>query len=104
MDCVNHELITPQMRIILINAKLTLDIPCMDMLRWSCKLNKRGQIMKESMRKEIMSMDLSELNSLIDFIRDVQVMNAKSSLKEGQQVYVVQKTKRELGTLIKIKQ
>ena len=60
--------------------------------------------MKESMRKEIMSMDLSELNSLIDFIRDVQVMNAKSSLKVGQQVYVVQKTKRELGTLIKIKQ
>ena len=60
--------------------------------------------MKESMRKEIMSMDLSELNSLIDFIRDVQVMNAKSSLKEGQQVYVVQTTKRELGTLIKIKQ
>ena len=60
--------------------------------------------MKESIRKEIMSMDLSELNSLIDFIRDVQVMNAKSSLQEGQQVYVVQKTKRELGTLIKIKQ
>ena len=60
--------------------------------------------MKESMRKEIMGMDLSELNSLIDFIRDVQVMNAKSSLKVGQKVYVVQKTKRELGTLIKIKQ
>jgi len=60
--------------------------------------------MKESMRKEIMSMDLSELNSLIDFIRDVQVMNAKSSLKEGQKVYVVQKTKKELGTLLKIKQ
>ena len=60
--------------------------------------------MKESIRKEIMSMDLSELNSLIDFVRDVQVMNAKSSLQEGQQVYVVQKTKRELGTLIKIKQ
>ena len=60
--------------------------------------------MKESIRKEIMNMDLSELNGLIDFIRDVQVMNAKSSLKEGQQVYVVQKTKRELGTLIKIKQ
>ena len=60
--------------------------------------------MKESMRKEIMSMNLSELNDLGDFIRDVQVMNAKSSLKEGQQVYVVQKTKKELGTLIKIKQ
>ena len=60
--------------------------------------------MKESIKKEIIGMDLSELNSLIDFIRDVQVMNAKSSLKVGQQVYVVQKTKRELGTLIKIKQ
>ena len=60
--------------------------------------------MKESIKKEIIGMDLSELNSLIDFIRDVQVMNAKSSLKVGQKVYVVQKTKRELGTLIKIKQ
>ena len=60
--------------------------------------------MKESIKKEIIGMDLSELNGLVDFIRDVQVMNAKSSLKVGQQVYVVQKTKRELGTLIKIKQ
>ena len=60
--------------------------------------------MKESIKKEIIGMDLSELNSLIDFIRDVQVMNAKSSLQEGQQVYVAQKTKKELGTLIKIKQ
>jgi len=59
--------------------------------------------MKESIRKEIMGMNLSELNGLIDFIRDVQRVNAKSSLKEGIQVYVVQKTKRELGTLIKIK-
>ena len=60
--------------------------------------------MKESIKKEIIGMDLSELNGLVDFIRDVQVMNAKSSLKVGQQVYVVQKTKKELGTLIKIKQ
>ena len=67
------------------------------------KINERSK-MKENIRKEIMGMDLSELNSLIDFIRDVQVMNAKSSLQEGQQVYVVQKTKRELGTLLKIKQ
>ena len=58
--------------------------------------------MKESIRKEIMGMDLSELNGLVDFIRDVQVMDAKSSLKVGQQVYVVQKTKRELGTITKI--
>ena len=60
--------------------------------------------MNTNMKKEIMNMNLTQLNDLIDFIRDVQVMNAKSSLQEGQQVYVVQKTKRELGTLIKIKQ
>ena len=59
--------------------------------------------MKESMRKEIMSMNLSELNDLGDFIRDVKVINAKSTLKVGMDVYVVQKTKRELGTITKIK-
>jgi len=39
--------------------------------------------MKESIRKEIMGMNLSELNNLTDFIRDVQVMTAKSTLKVG---------------------
>ena len=58
--------------------------------------------MKESMRKEIMSMNLSELNDLGDFIRDVKVINAKSTLKVGMDVYVVQKTKRELGKITKI--
>tara|TARA_B100000780_G_scaffold229229_1_gene168783 strand:- start:737 stop:982 length:246 start_codon:yes stop_codon:yes gene_type:complete len=57
--------------------------------------------MKE-LRKEIMSMNLSELNDLGDFIRDVKVMNAKSTLKVGMEVYVVQKTKRELGVITKI--
>jgi len=58
--------------------------------------------MKESMRKEIMSMNLSELNDLGNFIRDVKLMNAKSTLKVGMEVYVVQKTKRELGTITQI--
>ena len=58
--------------------------------------------MKESMRKEIMSMNLSELNNLTDFIRDVQIMTAKSTLKVGMDVYIVQKTKRELGKITKI--
>ena len=49
-----------------------------------------------------MSMNLSELNDLGDFIRDVKVMNAKSTLKVGMEVYVVQKTKRELGIITKI--
>ena len=41
---------------------------------------------------------------LLEAASSSKILNAKSSLKEGQQVYVVQKTKRELGTLIKIKQ
>ena len=60
--------------------------------------------MNEGIRKEIIGMSLSELNSLMDYIRDVQVINAKQSLTVGQKVYVVQKTKKELGTLVKIKQ
>ena len=58
--------------------------------------------MMKEIRKEIMNMNLSELNDLGDFIRDVKVMNAKSTLKVGMDVYVVQKTKRELGTITKI--
>ena len=38
----------------------------------------------EEYTKRNHDMDLSELNSLIDFIRDVQNMNVKSSLVEGQ--------------------
>ena len=60
--------------------------------------------MNEGIRKEIMGMSLSELNSLMDYIRDVQVINAKQSLTVGQKVYVVSKTKRQKGTLVKIKQ
>ena len=60
--------------------------------------------MNEDMRKEIMGMSLSELNNLMDYIRDVQVITVKQSLTVGQKVYVVQKTKKELGILVKIKQ
>ena len=60
--------------------------------------------MNEGIRKEIAGMSLSELNSLMDYIRDVQVITAKASLKIGQKVYVVQKTKRTKGIILKIKQ
>jgi hypothetical protein len=65
------------------------------------KINERSK-MKENIRKEIMGMNLAELNELGDFIRDVKVMNAKSTIRVGMDVYVVQKTKRELGTVTKI--
>ena len=60
--------------------------------------------MKESRRKEIMSMNLGELNDLRDFIRDVHLMNAKSSLKPGTKVFMVQKTKKTPGTIRKVLQ
>jgi len=60
--------------------------------------------MKESMRKEIMSMNLGELNDLRDFIRDVHLMNAKSSLKPGTKVFMVQKTKKKPDTIRKVLQ
>ena len=65
------------------------------------KINERSK-MKENIRKEIMGMNLAELNELGEFIRDVKVMNAKSTIRVGMDVYVVQKTKRELGTVTKI--
>ena len=58
--------------------------------------------MKENIRKEIMGMNLTELNELGDFIRDVKVMNAKSTIRVGMDVNVVQTTNRELGTVTKI--
>jgi len=56
-----------------------------------------------NMKREIMNMSLSQLNELQDFIRDVKVMSAKASITEGSKVYVVQKTKKTLGTVLKIK-
>ena len=60
--------------------------------------------MNEGIRKEIAGMSLSELNNLMDYIRDVQVITAKAALTIGQKVYVVQKTKRTKGIILKIKQ
>ena len=57
------------------------------------KINERSK-MKENIRKEIMGMNLTELNELGEFIRDVKVMNDKSTIRVGMDVYVVQKTKK----------
>ena len=59
--------------------------------------------MNTNMKKEIMNMNLTQLNDLIDFIRDVQVMNTKTSLSIGDKVFVVQKTKKTPGVILDIK-
>ena len=45
---------------------------------------------------------LTQLNGLVSFIHQVQVLAAKSSIAVGDEVYLVQKTKRTLGTVIKV--
>ena len=45
---------------------------------------------------------LTELNELNAFTDSVKVLNAKSSIQVGDQVYVVQKTKKTLGEVIKV--
>ena len=47
--------------------------------------------------------NLSELNELSAWVNSVKTQNAKAGISVGDQVYVVQKTKRTLGTLIKVK-
>ena len=43
---------------------------------------------------------LTELNELNAFTNSVKTLNAKSSIQVGDQVYVVQKTKKTLGEVI----
>ena len=48
------------------------------------------------------SFDLDELNSINAFVNSVKVTQAKSSISIGDKVYVVQKTKRTLGEVVKV--
>ena len=60
--------------------------------------------MNQSLKTKITSLSsLAELNEVIALCNEVKKLNAKTSLVEGAKVYVVQKTKRTLGTLIKVK-
>ena len=60
--------------------------------------------MNANLKKEIMSMSLAELNALTNFVNEVKVLNAKSTLTVGMKVYIVQKTKKTLGTITKVNQ
>lgn len=46
---------------------------------------------------------LAELNELGAYINSVKTFNAKTSINVGDQVYVVQKTKKTLGVVEKVK-
>ena len=46
--------------------------------------------------------DLSELNELTAWVNSVKVQNAKAEISVGDEVYVVQKTKRTKGIVEKV--
>ena len=54
--------------------------------------------------KEMKKLDNRELNEVMDFARELMVMNGKLEFTPGTKVYVVQKTKKTLGTVRKVLQ
>ena len=58
----------------------------------------------KNVKSEIQKMNLVQLNELSAFINDCKVLNAKATLKVGQKVNVVQKTKKTPGVITKINQ
>ena len=50
----------------------------------------------------LMTLNTSELTDVIDAAKDIKTFTAKSTLTVGQDVFVVQKTKRTAGVIVKI--
>ena len=51
---------------------------------------------------QLEKMSIEELNQVKEMVNEVKVHNAKQSIKVGSKVFVVQKTKKTLGTITKI--
>ena len=51
---------------------------------------------------QLMSLKISELNEVMQFVQEIKVIKAKSTISVGDRVYVVQKTKKTPGTVRKI--
>jgi hypothetical protein len=83
--------------------KLGVDNTCSGLLYWSHKLIKeRLEIMNKTLMKEMKKLDNRELNEVMDFARELMVMNGKLEFTPGTKVYVVQKTKKTPGTVRKV--
>ena len=52
---------------------------------------------------QLEKMSTEELNQVKGMVNEVKVHNAKQSIKVGSKVFVVQKTKKTLGVVTKIK-
>jgi hypothetical protein len=53
-------------------------------------------------KNNLKPLNLAELNEIGDFVRSLKTINAKAELFVGQDVYVVQKTKKTPGVIKKI--
>jgi len=55
-------------------------------------------------RQAMLALDTADLNEIIDLAQDLKTLKSRVSLKVGQNVFVVQKTKRTAGIIEKINQ
>ena len=55
-------------------------------------------------RQAMLALDTADLNEIIDLAHDLKTLKCRVSLKVGQNVWVVQKTKRTAGIIEKINQ
>ena len=59
-------------------------------------------MISNEIQKSLMGMSVSELTELQQFASELKIMKNKSGLSVGQRVYVVQKTKKTPGTVVKV--
>ena len=60
--------------------------------------------MNKTLMNEMKKLDNRELNEVMDFARELMVMNGKLEFTPGTKVYVVQKTKKTPGVIVRILQ
>ena len=60
--------------------------------------------MNKTLMKEMKKLDNSGLNEVMDLARELMVMNGKMTFKPGMKVFMVQKTKKTPGVIVRILQ
>jgi len=55
-------------------------------------------------KQAMLALDTDDLNEIIDLAHDLKTLKGRTNLKVGQDVWVVQKTKRTAGIIEKINQ
>ena len=56
----------------------------------------------EKITNDLMGLSISDLNKIQNIVSIIKIKKAKSGINVGDKVYIVQKTKKRLGTVTKI--